>query len=71
VYSALRPAAVNDRDARALVNEHAQVGGEQLRLTRADDLAADLDDEGHGQFPASSRLACSAHPSMRFMFWIA
>ena len=34
----------------------------------ADDLTADLDDETHGQFPTSSRLAFSSQPSTRFMF---
>src|SRR5262249_35726450 len=73
----LRAAAVHDGDARAAVDQRAQVGSEAGGLGGCDDLAADLDDDrpdrsgGHGQFPTSSSEARSSQPSTRFMFWIA
>ena len=67
----LRASAVNDRDERAFVDEDAQIFREDGCFSRADDLAADFDDDTHGQLPTSSSDAFSSQPRTRFMFWIA
>ena len=73
----LRAAAVRDHDAAAAVDERAQIGGQRRHLGAADDLAAELDDDGagcgrgYGHEPGSSSVSFSSTPSITFMLWMA